>query len=364
MTTSVDNRDNKNHNIHVHAGMAQVAEEKRIVQSHLAKDVYVPSSFDEAAILGIVDGKEKELYPLLPEPTTAFSGLGDKRDSAQDYAMTSTIAIIGEVLILLAKTNSNFWSTMWKQSSESMMAQIQMAPVIADAVESAYKEQSEATKTNASQAMTTAIINFGAFAGTAVMGTMMTMKMPKEGLEEAAVGAKEEALEGAAGAATPSDAELLGEEGAAGAPRPSAEALGNQQQLANSTPKLNWKSPVQAAKRFFKNHGGAFSRGSNTVAKWLQNSGQAATIVGMASQGSEAVNTNINQGIVANHQAAEGQQQALSKQGEQVAQFFGQSFGRSEDVRQGAQQAIDYAMNILKSAADGMTQAVASMFRG
>ncbi len=54
-----------------------------------------------------------------------------------------------------------------------------------------------------------------------------------------------------------------------------------------------------------------------------------------------------------------GSQEAFSKQGEMIAQFHNQAFNRAEDLRQGAQQQqIDTPMNVLKSAADTITQAV------
>lgn len=91
---------------------------------------------------------------------------------------------------------------------------------------------------------------------------------------------------------------------------------------------------------------------------------QAGQTMQMLAHGSTSIVESQYQSKQAEKQQEEGQAQALNKESEQYAQFYGQSFSRSEDLRQGGQQNIDYAMNILKSAVDTITQTVTSMFRG
>ena len=64
-------------------------------------------------------------------------------------------------------------------------------------------------------------------------------------------------------------------------------------------------------------------------------------------------------GKMATYQRTAGQYDAMSKEGEMIAQFHNQAFSRGEDIRQGAQQQqIDTPLNVLKTAADTVTQAI------
>ena len=67
---------------------------------------------------------------------------------------------------------------------------------------------------------------------------------------------------------------------------------------------------------------------------------------------------------IASCQKQQGQYDAVSKEIEQITQYYNQNTSRYEDLRGAAQQNLDYAMNIFKSASDTLTQTTNSMFRG
>jgi hypothetical protein len=63
-------------------------------------------------------------------------------------------------------------------------------------------------------------------------------------------------------------------------------------------------------------------------------------------------------------QKQEGGARAIEAKAREYAGFMGQIATREGDLTRGASDGVDYALNILKSAADSITQTVTSMFRG
>lgn len=356
MSSSIDNQISQsirsvNHQIQQEE-IAQKRGQQLIAESHhargkfqIAKDSVLPSSGDNGNELASFK-KSGQAKPQLPSATrsfTGFRGASGSEDEGSDNL--GLIAIIGEVMALQAKSNSNFWSTMWKQTSESMQMEVKFAPVIGQAVRNAYTAQSLATTAQATESHADGLINLVMFGGAMVMATVMEFK---------GNGPNEEKLPdqpntNVQNETDNADNNELGEE------NQDARRLVNNQES-------NWKT-----------------RGKG-ILKWLKGVGEAGQkrIIGIFGKGMQSAMAfeTLTKGVTgywvdskykavqAKEQALEGQAQALSKESEQYSQFYGQSFSRSDQMTNAGQQNIDYAMNILKSAADTITGTVTAMFRG
>lgn len=317
----------------------QVVENKHLarLQKH-EKDVVLPvDPQDKKTVRAGKKGFEEK--PKLPSPLLAFNGFGDQDDDQEGL-----ISIIGKVLALQAKTNSNFWSIAWKQASESMMMSVKFAPIIADAIKGAAAAQAAGTLQDASQTWFAGVANLAGFGGSIVLGTFMEVKDPEAEFKKPDPDNAFE-VEGSKHAAVEAEAE-----------QPSV-----MQKLDDM---VNKTTPGKFCKRTVK----AGWKGINKLQKLLTGAAskslQASQQISMLVQGSTSLQASSCMTEKARQEALAGQKQAVSKEAEQYAQFYGQSFNRQEDLRSGSSQNIDYAMNIMKSAADSITQTVTSMFRG
>lgn len=321
-------------------GEALIAEENRVIDiQQLDKDVIVPADLHagQAQYKQSVGASNK---PQLPYPENEWNAFQDGDDD-----QPGLISIIGTVLALQAKTNSNFWSTMWKQASMSMMTQVKFAPIIAEAIIDQYDAQSNATDAQASQAMFSGITNLGAF----VMTLGLAYNIP-------------DAVD------TPTNPEGPPVEAQTEGPAPDESAPGTEDAaLEEQADGITNKTDPTGSQRLdaTKDEAGAvMKRGGTWMGKYTQKFLQVVQGTAMMSQASTGFSDSHYQGVQAAQQKIEGQAAAVSKESEQYAQFFGQDFSRDEDLRQGSGQNIDYAMNILQQAANTITQTVTSMFRG
>lgn len=324
----------------------------------LGKDKILPASGD-SQVSKPEKGKKVESKPTLASPAVAFAGLKGEDEGGNDGQTLGLIAIIGEVMALQAKSNSNFWSTLWNQASEGMNLEVKFAPIIGNAINSSYMAQSAATQAQADMAKEDGLINLFMFGGAMFMGAV------SEVTSEA---------DDAADPKNPNTLAKLGDDddenerlSSDSSGNPAEQTVRQEEQTENDvTETINkenksWKGRATRTGKIVKDVGGkAYKRLGNIFGKGMQ-----------YSMSMDALNRGITgyfvdskyQNLKAVNEAYEGQAQALSKESEQYAQFYGQSFSRSEDLRNGAQQNIDYVMNILKSAADTISQTVTSMFQ-
>jgi hypothetical protein len=331
-------------------GSAYVAKENSSLQTitdlqKIEKDVILVANPGErqanvrAGVTSSAAGK-----PQLPPPGlnwNALQGVG-----APEQGL---IAIIGSVLCLQAKTNSNFWSTLWKQASQSMMMEVKFAPIIGDAINAAYQAQAAATQSQAEQSRTDGIISLCMFGGSMVMAAYM------EGTdEENPLNQDDESIADVNKTAQANNAPANNLETA-------QNNVNNEATQADNKASEAWE---QRAKRYWNKFKQGMSRGQKRVTSYLGNAMKMTMMFSMLNDGVTKLNDAKYQAQQASYQSQEGGCQALSKESEQYAQFYGQDFSREEDLRQGNQQNIDYAMNILKSAADSITQTITAMFRG
>lgn len=305
------------------------------------KDVIVPSqvAFDVEK-KGTMQGKT----PILPPTDDNPFGEGGANE-------IGLISIIGTVMALQAKTNSNFWNTLWKQASQSMMMQVKFAPIIGEAIAKAYDAQAAATTQQAAKSRTDGLSNLlGTFGGSLVMGGIFQYKELSE-----AAGALETVETTAPTVAKDvvKPAVLDGEE--------AVNPLVTKEEIAE-TVNGNGESLMDGLMRRWDSLD--LKKGIKILGDGLKKGMESAMLAGAAGQGMSGLLGSQYETEMAKQQRLEGQDQATSKEAEQYSQFYNQAFSRSEDLRQGGQQNIDYAMNILKSAADTITQTVTSMFRG
>jgi hypothetical protein len=279
--------------------------------------------------------------PLLDFSEQDWQGFEGGNEGGNKGKQMGLISIIGAVLCLQAKMNSNFWSTAWKQASESMMMQVKFAPVIGDAIKGSYDAQSQATRAQADQSLWEGVINIGMFVATMGVASYMELKEPTETIPKDPAKVLQEAGEPLGNAAA-NDAENL-----------ELEQLGQQQQDG-----LGKAGKIADA---VKNKG---NEGQKRFTSLMAQAAQQAQVFSFAEKGASALNANKYQTLQADAQGREGQLQALSNMAEQYAQFYGQDFSRTEDLRQGAGQEIGNILRMLNDAANMITQTTNSMFRG
>lgn len=292
--------------------------------------------------------------PKLPAPSTEWDAF-----QGGDGQQEGLISIIGAVLALQAKTNSNFWSTQWKQASASMMMEVNFAPIVGAAITAQYNAQSENTQTQADQASTTGAVNIAMFSISMVMAGIQEYKDPSEQLptdKPKTFEVEPEQAEPEEGSGT-GDLENAGED--TELKKMNAEIDDTKKVIDDETDAFK-----ADAKRTFAKGQQMMKRGMTYLTSYLGRAGQAAQMMSMLSQGVTGLTDAKYLSTQALKIAAEGQAATLSKEAEMYSRFYGEDFSREEDLRQGASQNIDNAMNILQQAANTITATVKSMFGG
>lgn len=334
-------------------GEARIAEQNSASASRLTdlqqveKDVILPSNAKEG-IGNTTSQAGVPSKPQLPNPNPgfnwgAFSGVGQRE--------VGLIAIIGDVLCQQARMNTKYWSTLWKQASESMQMEVDFAPLIADSIKSAYTAQSMATQAQANQSKEDGIINLTMFSGAMLMSVYAEATDEENPLNK------------------PNDESAVTNETDAEPVEGEEEELNEQESnLIEESIDKSGESGVSFKDRMtklFSEGKDKYTIGQRRLASFLDRGMKSTMMMSMLSQGLTGYFVDSKyQGQQSVYQGQEGQCQALSKLGEQYSQYYGQSFSRTEDLRQGVSQNFDYLLNILKGVADSVSQTVESMFRG
>jgi len=307
------------------------------------KDVLIPASaYKGMGMLAARSPSGAPSKPQLPYPRFSWNGF-----QGTDANQPGLISIIGTVMALQAKTNSNFWSSLWKQASQSMMMEVKFAPIIGDAIRSQYEAEAAATRSQAEQAKQEGIASIMAFSGGVLMAGYMEYN------DEASPGKSGDEVEQENETKQPGSSQT------------------NQTQTSKTDADIDkminkqeetWQ---ERAKRVGGKIKSGLTKGQKRFSSLIGKALQTTTMANMLSDGITKVGiTSKYQAQQAMYQAEQGACQALSQEAQQYSQFYGQDFSREEDLRQGVSQNIDYAMNILKSAADSITQTITSLFRG
>ena len=314
-------------------GQAQIAAGNRVGSNDVAVLDSILSAIESGKSTTAKDANSSSGKPQLPNPgynSSIFDGAGEQE--------TGLISIIGAVLALQAKSNSNFWQTLWKQAGDSMQIQVAFAPIIGNAIKDQYLAQSTATSAQASQSEVDAFISLGMFALTAVTAGAMESC---DALED--TGPTDDAAEFSNETDNaPTQTTQLQED---------AESVTNETNEARTT--SEWDNFKAGATPVLKKLMSFMGRGL-----------QVAQLTSMLSQFGTGLNGSKYLQIQADNQKLEGEHAAASQEGQMDSQFYSQDFSRMEELRQGSSQNIDNAMNILQQAANTITQTSTSMFRG
>ncbi len=276
----------------------------------------------------------------LPSPESEWEA-DQKALGTSGSSNTSIVALLGTVLALQAKCNSNYWSTMWQQATSSMQLSISMAPVIAQNVIANWNHQADMTDQEASMAKQDGMFALGSAGVSFAMGCYGAFTAEEDTAANAGATKTTEGSDVAESAASNAKGEL-------------------NENLDENT--KSWTSKVKRGLKAMKNGSGKATKGLFKALEKTAGFGQfsMAASNGMAQY---FVDSPAKTQIALSQRAA-GAADAASKIGEQYSQYYNQSFSRTEDLRQGAQQNINYAMEVLKSASDSVTQVSISMFRG
>lgn len=292
-------------------------------------------------------GSNSSQTPSLPGPSRNW---GEGPNDQQ----TGLIAIIGAVMALQARTQSRFWSTMFNTSFKSMMMQVKFAPIIAQAIKQSAEDNANATKAEATKELWTGITSLGMFALT--VGAAGFMDMPDDTPKETNTNVPSEKMN--------TETEEKSEDEALGA---KAKPTDQQEQLTKTEQEVsksinNSGKFADRAKRMFE----MIKKSGSTqkMGKFLAKVAHFSNVTQMMSAGTTQMIGWSYDTKKAAFQKSAGIQDALSKECEQYAQFYGTANSRETDLGSQAGQNIDYIMNILKSASDTITQTVTSMFRG
>lgn len=330
-------------------GQAQIAQGNRSVgQAVVIKDVILPAAPDgkqTAATAAKNPGSPgKAQLPYPGYNSKVFGGTGEQEQGL--------IAIMGAVLALQAKTNSNFWSTLWQQASQSMEMQVEFAPIVGAAIQSQYNAQSAATSAQATQSETDAFISFGMFGTSMLMAGYMEYSEPGENTTPTDESPANENETDEPGGTNPESPESLSGE---------AEQVDSNADKVITDEDESFRSRASKTFNWAK---GKLQAGQKTVTSFLGKGLQTTQMFSMLSQASTGMNDAKYQSRQAAQQGLEGQAAATSQEAQMYSQFYGQDFSRMEDLRQGSGQNLDYAMNILLQASNSITQTDTSMFRG
>lgn len=330
--------------------------------------------------------------PAMPEPSNPFGSSDPDSDTTNP---PNVMAILARVLVLVANVQSQGWKTFWQMGNENINASLQMSVAEADQTQQQYKMQAAATKTQASQMKQDGFMEFGTFAMCAVMGAFggpaeEEQKAPSDDpaqvtndtVTPARIVEPETSTSSATtpedinGADTPpQNTEVQAEPVAAR----NDNVEENRVEGDRATERVNEQaaeaekpSMLKRAGNYVSNAassakeklGAALSKVSSTTTRMFGNGfkySQFAT-PGMTGMQHLTVDAPLLS-KKAGYEGMQGQFAAGATMARGYGEYNNQIFNRTEDIRQGASQNVDYAMQILKSASDSITQAVSSMAR-
>ena len=300
----------------------------------LKDDSLLPSKENEAKIKQKSDELAK---PKMPAPTRAFGS-----SQGLDNDTPNVMAIIARVLIMIANVQVKGWKTFWQMGNQNINTSLQMSQAESQNTELQYQNQASATKTDATRSGKDGMMQIATFAMCGVAGAVL--------------GYSESEAEKAA----PSDESVQLTSAGNDAASTSRVAAEGEEQLESTT--------QNSSKLNFDNVKSGLSKASSQVQKfvgyWFGRGWQAAQMISPGMQGMQALT--VDKPLLTKKAVFEGEMgkyAAAATLARGYSEYNNQIFNRTEDVRQGSSQNVDYAMNVYKSASDAMTQAVSAMTR-
>lgn len=287
---------------------------------------------------------------------------------AYEASDVSLVAILGEALSAQARSSSTLYSSFFQQATQSMQASASLIDPTVNAVEQNWQQQAAATSADATKSEGDGWINLGFGAVTLGVGLYgayderaTSAKAAENETEdtEAAKKAAQNAEKAAAKAASPV------EDAAASRPEAAAanNAANNAARAESRAAKVLVKKGDEASnlEKTIKSGGKKITSIAKCVYVGFTKAASSAATFQMLATGIAGVSVdNKQESIKASAQLNAGKFDAASKEGEMYSQYYTQGFNRTEDLRQGTQQNLDLSVNILKSGADTITNALNS----
>lgn len=305
------------------------------------------------------------------------------------------IAIMANVMVLQAKSNEDFFSSLWQEASASMAMEAKLAPIVAKATLNAGLAQADATKAQASESLASGITNICLFGATMVAGGVMTAMEPgagaaddaeKEGTTQALKqtaedspddtggitgeisdgvdnegGTNQEAIQDATQDATKQKAKA-GETITAATNKTETETSNIAQENLDAVEEGR-QNGAQAAAKNAMDKVGKGAKEAGPILKTMQNCMQVGMTLSMLGQGITGITGFVYKSRQAAYEKEGAEWQAISKMGDVQIQIMGQAFGRAEGMSQQAQQNVNSALQILEGMVQTITQTVNSGFQ-
>ena len=300
------------------------------------------------------------------------------------------IAIMSEVMVLQAKSNQDFFKSLWQGASEAMNMEAELAPVVAKATLQAGLAQAAQSKAEGSKALIEGVVSLTTFVASVGFGIGMGMAASAgaEGTEDVAntgldvknltkdASETDETISGAgedvaatagtdgSAAANTADPEAVAEadSDAAAAGRKGLEKA--ETKGAEETDAIEKKTTKGAEKAALSRMAAAKKavKEMHPALKGLIEATNASMLMNGLSQGINGIVTYVYSNRIAAYQIKAAEWQAVEKMGDIQVQFFGQAFGRAEGMSQQAQQNINTALQLLEGMVSAITQTVTSGF--
>ncbi len=333
MSTSVDNqtRQMTDHYSTAQAtkrGQAEIAQSHRVVgKPAIDTDVVVPAASACKQALNLArlstDGQ-----PSLPRPSGA-----SKIYQGASQGDESLLALMGAILLLQGKKDSNFWSDMWKMATMSMRMQTELAPLAGKAVQAQFTAQSIATLTDSELKSANGMtIGMGA-GGSLAKEAYTAYTEPKSASKDPAIEYGEE---------NPDEANSLST---------------RENQTLEKNDSWDFGKAWECTK----------SKAA-LAGKWAYDTVDGASDAAKKASGFTKIIVDVTDAKFHDQQQSfQGIQRMAASTGQSIqvfSGFFGQNFSKMEEFRQGCGQNLTSAMNLLQQATNSISQSATSMFRG
>ncbi|NGX53807.1 MAG: hypothetical protein K1000chlam4_00527 [Chlamydiae bacterium] len=276
--------------------------------------------------------KAGEEVPSLPLPSKS-----QPKDGLDDPGNLSLVAILGRMLVLLAQSNSTFYSIEWEQGTQMMELSLQMAPIEKDATIQSATLQSEQIMQDAKKEYTMGGFAIAGAGVTLVAGVAGGIKGAAE-LNKA--NAEAEALAGKAA----SDA-------AAGGLK---DALGNP---------LLEETAAEGASRAASATGGIAKKSFFDMVKFLDEAMRASSM-GQVIQGIGNIPAGAIDSTKAAYRLAQGEQDAIVKLGDMLSQYYNQGFNRTSELTQSANQNFNSNIQTFESIIGNYLSGIQKLYQG
>lgn len=350
MSTPVDNQTWQLNNLMGHSvgkaqitqkrGQAQIAQSQRVAgkqNSNIDSVRAAPADQESPPILTKIFGPEGQ--PRIPNPSSQ-----SKIYEGASEPEKNLIALIGIIMSIQAKKDSNFWSNLWKFSTLNMQMQTQLAPLAGGAILAQFNAQKEATLAKHAMSQSDGVIHFGSFG----LGLVST------GVDEYQNGGKQSPTDPASENEDETklvDPDTLPIDAVS---KSSADQVLNQKNES-------WQAQASKTWDHIK---GKLAGAQQRINGFLNKAPQYTEQMGRASVGMIGLN---DAKYKCQEEAFNGiatEAASTSRAANTYSQFYDKNFNLLKDLREGSGQNLNYAMNLLLQASNSITHSAVSMFQG